>query len=100
MAEPNSVQDLTDAAQSARQNVREMVREMRASRTQPLGGKPIGPAERRQRYFALSRDPMQLNSEFDFLRDRFELTNPDKPIPRRLWDSLRAGKTEFEKEED
>lgn len=100
MAEPNIMQTYADAGEAALTRFLENVRELRARVvTQPLGGKRLSPAERRQNYFALSRDPMQLNSEYDFLRERFGLTDPEKPIPRRLWDSLRAGKTEFEEED-
>lgn len=102
MTEPNIMEIYSEAMDAARGNFREMMRDMKAKLvTQPLGGKRMSPDERRQNYFALSRDPALLQSQYDFLQQRFGLPNPDRPdhiIPRRLWDGLKKGKQEFEKE--
>ncbi len=101
MTESNIMQTYAEAGEAALDNFRENIRDFKARIvTQPLGGKRRSKDEQRSHYFALSRDPMQLSSEYDFLSDRYlDLQErPEHVIPRRLWDSMKKGKREFEEE--
>ncbi len=100
MAERNLMQDYADAAEGALSTFLESARDLKARTvTQPLGGKRMSKDERRASYFALSRDPMRFNPDYDFQQQRFKLApDGEKPIPRRLWDSVKAGRREFEEE--
>ena len=87
-----------DAREDARKGFMEkFIRPMRAEVvSQPLLGEKVSKDDRRRRFRQLRNDPAELQSQIDFLVERYKV--PQGMVPRALWECLTSGERVFGEE--
>ena len=98
MSEHDPIEMLGEAMKDVRKDFMEkFIRPMRAEVvSRPLFGEKVSKDDRRRRFRQLRNDPAELQSEIDFLVERYKV--PQGMVPRALVEYLKAGEKEFGEE--